>query len=89
MPSCSIGWLFDISIEHDNAVIWIKTSDKKLLKFTNPYRPGFYILPRSETDGLHLLQILSGQHDIVEKVSWEENKLTNLFDYDCTRCVVK
>lgn len=83
MPSC-IGWLFDISIEHDNAVIWIKTSDKKVLKFTCSYHPSFYVLPRSESDGLYLFQILSRQQDIVENVSWEENKLTDLFDYDCT-----
>jgi DNA polymerase elongation subunit (family B) len=84
MARCGIGWLFDISIEHDNVVIWIKTSDKKILKLTDSYHPSFYILPRSETDGLYLFQILSRQHDIVEKVSWEESKLTDLFDYDST-----
>jgi DNA polymerase elongation subunit (family B) len=78
------GWLFDISIERDNVVIWIKTTDKKILKLTDPYRPGFYILPRNESDGLHLFQILSRQYDIVENVSWEENKLTDLFDYGYT-----
>jgi hypothetical protein len=83
MPSCSIGWLFDISIEHDNAVIWIKTTYKKVLKLTDRYHPSFYILPRSETDGLYLFQILSRQQDTVEKVSWEESKYTDLFDYDC------
>jgi DNA polymerase elongation subunit (family B) len=84
MARCGIGWLFDISIEHDNVVIWVKTSDKKILKLTDSYHPSFYILPRSETDGLYLFQILSRQHDIVEKVSWEESKLTDLFDYDST-----
>jgi hypothetical protein len=83
MANC-VGWLFDISIEHDNAVIWIKTTDKKVLKLTDPYHPSFYILPRNETDGSYLFQILSRQQDIVEKVSWEENKFTDLFDYDCT-----
>src|SRR5437867_3454524 len=83
MPSC-IGWLFDVSIQSDQAVIWIKTTYKKILKLTDSYQPSFYVLPRNETDGLHLFQILSRQQDIVEKVSWEENKLTDLFDYDCT-----
>jgi hypothetical protein len=31
MSSC-IGWLFDISIEHDHAVLWIKTLDRQILK---------------------------------------------------------
>ena len=83
MANC-IGWLFDVSIEHDQAVIWIKTSDKKVLKLTDSYHPSFYILSRSETDGLYLFQILSRQQDIVEQVRWEESKLTDLFDYDCT-----
>jgi hypothetical protein len=83
MPSC-IGWLFDVSIQSDQAVIWVKTSDKKILKLTDSYQPSFYILPRNESDGLYLFQILSRQQDIVEKVSWEENKLTDLFDYNCT-----
>jgi len=41
-----------------------------------------YILPRNESDGLYLFQILSRQLDIVKKVSWEENKFTDLFDYE-------
>ena len=65
MPRC-IGWLFDVSIEHDNVVIWIKTSDKKILKLTDHYHPSFYILPRSESDGLLLFQILSRQQDIID-----------------------
>ena len=84
MPSC-IGWLFEISIEHDNnAVIWIKTIDKKILKLTDSYRPSFYVLPRCETDGLYLFQILSRQHDVVEQIRWEESKLTDLFGYNDT-----
>src|SRR5919206_3436648 len=61
-----------------------KTTYKKILKLTDSYQPSFYILPRSESDGLYLCQILSRQQDIVEQVRWGENKLTDLFDYDCT-----
>jgi DNA polymerase elongation subunit (family B) len=82
MPSC-IGWLFDISIEHGQAVLWVKTIDRKILKLIDSYQPSFYILPRNESDGLHLFQVLS-QQTIVDKVRWEEDKLTNLFDRDCT-----
>jgi hypothetical protein len=39
-------------------------------------------IPRSESDGLYLFQILSRQQDILRKVSWEENKFTDLFDYE-------
>jgi hypothetical protein len=82
MSSC-IGWLFDIHIEHDQAVLWIKTTDRQILKLIDTYQPRFYILPRNECDGLHLFQVLS-QQTIVAKVRWEEDKLTNLFDYDST-----
>jgi DNA polymerase elongation subunit (family B) len=84
MSSC-IGWFFDVSIERDQVVIWIKTEDKKILRLRDNYRPSFYILPRNEYDGLCLFQILSRQQeDIVTKVNWDQNKLTDLFDYDCT-----
>ncbi len=82
MSSC-VGWFFDVSIERDQVIIWIKTEDKKILRLRDSYRPSFYILPRNEYDGLCLFQILSQQQDIVTKVSWDEDKLTNLFDYDC------
>ena len=50
MANC-IGWFFDVSIQSDQAVIWIKTAGNKILKLTDSYQPSFYILPRSETDG--------------------------------------
>jgi DNA polymerase elongation subunit (family B) len=81
MSTC-IGWLFDISIENDQAVLWIKTTDRQILKLVDSYQPSFYILPRNESDGLHLFQVLS-QQAIVGKVTWDDAKLTNLFDHDC------
>jgi DNA polymerase elongation subunit (family B) len=82
MSSCT-GWLFDISIEHNQAILWIKTIERQILKLIDTYQPRFYILPRNESDGLHLFQVLS-QQTIVAKVRWEEDKLTNLFDRECT-----
>ena len=73
------GWLLDVSIEQDNAILWIKTVDKKILRLTDSYQPFFYILPRNKQDRHSLFHILS-QQSIIKKVSWEENKLTNLFD---------
>jgi DNA polymerase elongation subunit (family B) len=82
MSSC-IGWLFDISMENDQAILWIKTIEKQILKLTDSYQPSLYILPRNESDGLHLFQVLSQQ--AIMKVTWDDDKLTNLFDYDYTK----
>ena len=58
--------------------MWIKTVDKKILRLTDTYQPFFYIIPRKEQDGQYLFHILS-QQSAINKVSWEENKFTNLF----------
>jgi DNA polymerase elongation subunit (family B) len=79
LVSNCIGWLFHVSIEQDKALLWIKTEDKKVIKLTDSYQPFFYILPGNEYDGTSLFHILS-QQTIVKKVSWEENRSTNLFE---------
>ncbi|HEY3526136.1 MAG TPA: DNA polymerase domain-containing protein [Nitrososphaeraceae archaeon] len=76
---CCIGWLLHVSIDQDKAILWIKTEDKRVIRLTDSYHPFFFILPRNEYDGTSLFHILS-QQDIVKKVSWEENKSTNLFE---------
>jgi DNA polymerase elongation subunit (family B) len=87
LTTTSIGWLLDVSIECDKAAIWIKTTDRKILKLTDSYHPSFYLLPNNESDGLQLLQVLTQQH-IVKKVSWEEDKFTNLFDYSSKKKLI-
>src|SRR5919204_818129 len=77
MANC-IGWLLDVSIENDYAIVWIKTEEGQILKLRDSYRPGFYILPRNESDGLHLLQVLSKEEEIAVRL--EEDKHTSLFD---------
>ncbi len=77
MTSC-IGWLLDVCIDNDHATLWIKTEDGRILKLIDSYHPGFYILPRNESDGSYLFQILSREEEIA--VRWEEDKRTNLFD---------
>jgi DNA polymerase elongation subunit (family B) len=77
IASCT-GWLLDVTIE-DKAVLWIKSVDKKILRLTDSYQPFFYILPRNEQDGQYLFRILS-QQSAIKKVSWEENKFTNVFE---------
>jgi hypothetical protein len=78
VTSC-IGWLLHVFIEQNKAILWIKTEDKKVLRLTDFYQPFFYILPRNENDGAYLFHILS-QQTTIKKVSWEENKSTNLFE---------
>jgi DNA polymerase elongation subunit (family B) len=72
-----IGWLLDVSIDNDHAILWIKTEDGQVVKLRDSYHPAFYILPKNESDGLYLFQILSREEEIA--VRWEE-KHTNLFD---------
>ncbi|MFL6316836.1 MAG: hypothetical protein ACJ71P_15390 [Nitrososphaeraceae archaeon] len=50
----------------------------KSLSLETPTIQGFYVLPKNESDAVHLFQILSREEDIA--VRWEENKFTNLFD---------
>lgn len=79
MVPSSVGWLLHVFIEQNKAILWIKTEDKKVLRLVDSYQPFFYILPRNEYDGIYLYQLLS-QQPVVKKVSWEENKFTNLFE---------
>ena len=76
MTSC-IGWLLDVSIQNDHAILWIKTEDNQLLKLRDSYHPELYILPRN--DGSYLFQLLS-REQAIKKIRWEENKFTDLFD---------
>ena len=76
MTSC-IGWLLDVSIDNDHVILWIKTQEGQTVKLRDSYHPGFYILPRNESDALRLIQILSREDEIA--VRWEYRR-TTLFD---------
>ena len=76
MTSC-IGWLLDVSIKNDHAILWIKTEHNQILKLRDSYHPELYILPRN--DASYLFKILS-REEVVKRVRWEENKFTDLFD---------
>jgi DNA polymerase-2 len=79
LGSNCIGWLLHVSIKQNEAILWVKTEDKKILRLTDSYQPFFYILPRNEYDGISLFHILSQQPN-VKKVRWEQNKSTNIFE---------
>jgi hypothetical protein len=80
LASC-IGWLLDVSIENDHAILSVKAEDGQALKLRDSYYPGFYILPRNES----LFQSLSREEEIA--VSWKD-KHTDLFDSKKTRKLI-
>ena len=76
MTTC-VGWLLDVSIDNNHVILWIKTEEGQTVKLRDSYHPGFYILPRNESDASRLIQILSSEEEI--SGSWEYQR-TNLFD---------
>ena len=75
MTRCT-GWLLDVYIEEDQAVLWIKTEDGNTLKLIDCYEPYFYIEPKSEKEGVELLQILRDM-ELIKELRWEQ-KFTNI-----------
>jgi hypothetical protein len=53
-PQLTIGWLLDIAIEQNVAVLWIRTIDERLLRLTDTYHPSLYILPKDERAGSNI-----------------------------------
>jgi len=45
------GWILDVSVEQNRAIIWIKTIKGNTLRITDTYQPIFYILPEDEEGG--------------------------------------
>ncbi|MGC2425706.1 MAG: DNA polymerase domain-containing protein, partial [Nitrososphaeraceae archaeon] len=75
MTRCT-GWLLDVYIEEDQAVLWIKTEEGNSLKLVDCYEPYFYIEPKSEKDGTELFQILRDM-ELVTELRWEQ-KFTDI-----------
>ncbi len=63
------GWLLDVYIENNEAVLWIKTEDGQVLKLIDDYEPVFYIQPKDNKSGMELFQILS-ELELVKEVRW-------------------
>jgi DNA polymerase elongation subunit (family B) len=70
------GWLLDVYIEDDQAVLWIKTEEGNTLKLLDYYEPYFYIEPKSEKEGIELFQILKDM-ELVKELRWEQ-KFVNI-----------
>lgn len=58
VESCK-GWILDVYIENDEAVLWIKKEDGKAIKLFDEYQPSFYIEPKNQGNESELIQILS------------------------------
>src|SRR2546428_3445419 len=78
--SRSHGWLLDVYVEKNRAILWIKTLEGKILKLVDTYQPTFYVLPKNGYTGAALFQVLS-QQSTVKKLEWQD-KFTDLFDFD-------
>ena len=48
MTHTNTGWILDVYIEDNEAVLWIKTEDGNVLKLFDTYEPVFYIQPKNE-----------------------------------------
>lgn len=75
----AIGWLLDVTVEQNAAILWIKSIDRRIIRLTDEYLPSLYIMPKNEITGEELFHILSKQSKIM-RVTWQ-NKLTDIFDY--------
>jgi DNA polymerase elongation subunit (family B) len=69
MTSCT-GWILDVYIEEDQAILWIKTEEDNTLKLMDCYEPYFYIEPKSEKDGMELFQVLRDM-ELIKELRWE------------------
>jgi hypothetical protein len=84
MAHCN-GWILDVFVEANRAIIWIKTLEEQILKLFDTYEPIFYVLPKDEDAGAEIFQMLS--HEVsVTRVEWA-NKFTDLFDRRTKRLI--
>jgi len=70
MVQKNIGWILDVYIEDNEAVLWIKTEDGEALKLIDDYEPVFYIQPKDEKCGEEIFQILQDL-ELVKELRWD------------------
>ncbi|MEP6576396.1 MAG: hypothetical protein ABJB85_08215, partial [Nitrososphaerota archaeon] len=71
-----IGWILDVYIEYDQAVLWVKSQDGHVLRLTDDYDPVFYIQPKDEKSGEEIFQILSDL-ELIKEIKWD-HKFTDI-----------
>ncbi|NWG08808.1 MAG: hypothetical protein HXX80_00590 [Nitrososphaerales archaeon] len=74
----SIGWILDVCVGGEEAIIWLRTEDGKVIKLKDEYHPSFYIQPKTTGQGERLSSLLKEQL-CIKKVEWAD-KYTNLTD---------
>ncbi|HDM88789.1 MAG TPA: hypothetical protein ENG65_02205 [Candidatus Bathyarchaeota archaeon] len=60
------GWIFDVYVEDERAVLWVKTADGRALRLMDRYTPSFYMKPRDDVEAERLVKVLEKHPHIVE-----------------------
>jgi len=60
------GWMLDVYVEDDEAVLWAKTADGRALRLTDGYAPSFYMKLADDAWVERLVKALEGHPHIVE-----------------------
>ena len=66
----STGWILDVYIEDNEAVLWIKTEQGQVLKLFDDYEPVFYIQPKNDQSGIEIFKILQDL-ELVKEIRWD------------------
>jgi DNA polymerase family B len=64
MAHCT-GWIFDISIEQNRAVVWFKTTEGNILRLTDRYQPNF--IKEFQTELLYTLFDCNNSTEVLSK----------------------
>ncbi|MEM2883780.1 MAG: DNA-directed DNA polymerase [Nitrososphaerales archaeon] len=71
----AVGWILDVYVEDDEASIWLRTADNKIIKLKDRYQPSLYILPKTIDDGGRICSMLQKQYAAAE-INWEKRYTT-------------
>jgi hypothetical protein len=83
------GWLLDVSYNFvtNDINLLIKLPDDKVISFKQKFKEhSFYILPKTTSDGEDLLQQLSRNDEVINKLFWAD-KYVDLADRNKTRLI--
>ena len=70
MTQTSTGWIIDLYIEYNDAIIWIKTDQGQVLRLIDNYEPVFYIQPKNDKSGIEIFRILQDL-ELVKEIGWD------------------
>ncbi|MEM0074758.1 MAG: DNA polymerase domain-containing protein [Conexivisphaerales archaeon] len=70
------GWLLDVYIHDNTAVLWIKREDGSLIRITDSYAPSFYVKPIDWVDRYQILQSLQDYEHT--KAVAEEDRIVSI-----------